>query len=72
MKLYNNFYECMEDLGKILGISSLKDLNVAIKFARETNFPAVADYFEELQDKLYQHIREEFADVGNANSKTIS
>lgn len=59
-KMYNNFYDCMYDVQTVLGISDLKDLDIGIKFAIESGFPDVANYFRANRDRLNYHVRREF------------
>jgi len=66
-KTYSTPYECIYDLGTVLGISRLEDMDTAIKFALDNNYPEVAIYFEEMVKKFRWHIKKEFEDVGDAN-----
>lgn len=59
-KVYESFYDCMYDMGIILGVSNLKDMEVAIKLAQESGFPEVAKYLKKNYDRLSYQIRREF------------
>jgi hypothetical protein len=70
-KLYTSFYDCINDLETVLGISSLDDMEkFGIKFAKENGFSMVAEYFEENVKKFRWHMKKEWEDVIDADSNS--
>jgi hypothetical protein len=65
-KVYENFFECLSDLGDILGVSHLDEIDIGIKFMRDSNYLVVAEYLQEQANKLNWHIKKEFEDVNYA------
>ena len=65
-KVYENFFECLVDLGNTLGISNLKELDVAITFMDQNGFTVMADYLRQQSLKFAWYIRKEFEDANNA------
>jgi hypothetical protein len=59
-KIYENFGDCIPDLGTQLGVSSLEYLPVAIRQARYYGFEEVARWFETAEKRLQDAIQEEW------------
>jgi len=70
-KLYNNFYDCINDMETVLGISSLKDMPIAIKFAEQNGFPNVAEYFRRNLKRLEWNVKKEYENVGDTDTISL-
>ena len=62
--LYENFYDCMVDLGNTLGISKVEDLDIAIKFMDQGGFTEMADYLRKQSLKFAWQKRREMDNKG--------
>lgn len=71
MNKYQNFADCIPDLGEQMGISSLKYLHVAVNQARYYGFEDVADWFENAEKRLKRAIEKEWS-LDDADSSTGS
>jgi hypothetical protein len=67
-KVYDNFYECIEDMESVLGVSSLKDMHIAIKFAEQSGFTSVAEYFKRNVKRLEWNVKKEYEDARNTDT----
>ena len=65
-KMYENFYDCMVDLGNTLGISKVEDLDIAIKFMEQGGFNEMADYLRKQSLKFAWQKRQEMEDANHS------
>jgi hypothetical protein len=62
IKMFKNFYDCINDLACVLGVSHLDEMDVAIKMALDGDFPSVATYFQDEAARLRWHVKREYED----------